>query len=166
MLLRIFSLNILVISSARTACAPWEARMFSCSPQSWLAYIVPVAHFLLAGMYSIRLPSNSLLQCHSFRMWQSRVWWVLLIVSHKVHWDNDFDLFIYLLIYVNVIAPLKVCGQGLHPVTAHGRRLIFSGESYKGACRRTDSAFFAVTVVMVSQEFPSLVWVGFLELVS
>lgn len=51
-------------------------------------------------------------------------------------------------------------------VTAYGTRLIFSGESYKGGCGRTDSTFFTVAVVVMSKECPSLVWVGFLGVVS
>lgn len=67
---------------SKIVCDSWEIRMYFCSPRSWLAYIVPVPLFLLAGMFH-RLPS-SLLQCRSFRMWQSRVQLVLLISSKYI----------------------------------------------------------------------------------
>lgn len=99
------------VSSAGITCASWEIRMFSCSLQSWLAHILPVTPILLAGMCFTHSLSSSLLQRYSFRMWQNWVWWVLLIISHKVHWDNALFFFFFY-----VIAPLGLCGhtQSLH----------------------------------------------------
>lgn len=151
--------ELIEISSARIACASWEIRMFSSSPQSWLAYIVPVAPFHLAGTCFTRLQSSSFLQCHSVRMWQGRVWWGLLIVSHKVHWDSDLFFFFFLC--------YSFFGSAWPRQLLHiGQDWSLVGSLTKVVVEGLTQPFCTVAVVVMSKECPSLVWVGFLGVVS
>lgn len=137
--------ELIEISSARTACASWGNKNIFLLPQSPGYAVIPVASFLFTGM---RVSMSALLQCHSPRMWQKRIWWVLLIFWQKIHWDSEF---------FSVVAPLEVCGQAPHAVTDSWARLIFNGESYKDGCKRSNSTFLTVAevVVVVSPECTS-----------